>query len=160
MVQRSWRSAETVDWKSWADRNAWTYQADASEVANRAWSDFDGIEEFRHLMTATLHDLPVTSFERIAHAHMGWKDGAGRTDVSGFIIVGLPARVAEPYSSQRMHETLRHFGADLPPVYQVRLADLDFIAIRRGLHDPRTLVQEADLFARYITMAPPDFWRH
>jgi hypothetical protein len=101
-VQRAWGSAKKVDWQGWAERNSWSYQAEAPELAHRWWQDFDGIEEFHHLMTTTLHDLPVTSFQRISHAHMGWGDDAGRTGVYGCVVVRLPAAVAEPYASQPM----------------------------------------------------------
>ncbi|MDX6621382.1 MAG: hypothetical protein QOK36_3768 [Gaiellales bacterium] len=157
-VSRSWRRSKQVDWAAWAARNGWTYQAQAPELAN-TWRDFDGIEDYRHLMTTTLHDRPLTSFQCIAHAHLKWGDSPGVMGVNGFLVVQLPAAVAEPYASQRMHKTLRSFGVQLPAWYNAQFQNRDLIAVRNGLHDPKRLQGEADWIARLVSMAPPDFWR-
>ena len=159
-IQRAWRSVGNVDWQSWAQQYGWSYQAYAPELANR-WRDFDGIEDYRNLMTTTLHDRPVMSFECISHKHKGWLEDAGVLGVNGFVVVRLPGPVAEPYASQRLDRTLRHFKVDLPASFNTgRIQGLDLIAVHRGLHNPNRLHNEADLIALLTAMAPPDFWRH
>ena len=159
-VRRAWKSLDRVDWRSWALQHGWTYQAEAPPSADR-WGGFDGIEDCRHLMTTTLHDRAVMVFQRIAHGHMGWTEDAGVLGVNGFLIVRLPAAVSEPYASQPLYKTLRHFNVDLPADYTSgEIRDLELIAVHRGLHKPNRLQAEADLIALLTTMAPPDFWRH
>ncbi|HEX3538826.1 MAG TPA: hypothetical protein VHT75_00155 [Acidimicrobiales bacterium] len=152
-VARAWRSAKPVDWGTWAKKNGWTYQAEAPELVG-TWRDFDGIEDYRHLMRTTLHDNPVTSFECVAHRHIGWMQQAGVMGVNGFVVVGLPGPVAAPYASQRMDKTLRHFHVDLPLGYTAHLQDHHLIALHNGLHHPDRLRREADLIALLIAMAP------
>ena len=157
-VNRAWGRSKQVDWAAWAARNGWTYQPQAPELAN-AWRDFDGIEDYRHLMTTTLHDRSVTAFECIAHRHLSFGAAPGVLGVNGYLIVRLPAAVAEPYASQRMHKTLRSFGVGLPAQYNAHFQNQDLIAVHNGLHDPRRLQGEADWIARLISKAPRDFWR-
>jgi hypothetical protein len=157
-VNRAWRRAKEVDWAAWAASNGWTYQAEAPELAG-TWRDFDGIEDFRHLMTTTLRDRAVTAFKCIAHQHLSFRDAPGVLGVNGYLIVRLPAPVAEPYASQRMHKTLRSFGVGLPAHYNAHFQNQDLIAVHNGLHDPRRLQGEADSIARLISNAPRDFWR-
>jgi hypothetical protein len=157
-VDRAWRRSEQVDWAAWAARNGWTYQAQAPELAT-TWRDFDGIEDYRHLMTTKLYDHSVAAFECIAHQHLSFGDAPGVLGVNGYLIVRLPAVVAEPYASQRMHKTLRGFGARLPAQYNAQFRNQDLIAVHNGLHDPRRLQGEAESIARLISKAPRDFWR-
>jgi hypothetical protein len=58
-----------------------------------------------------------------------------------------------------MHKTLRHFRVHLPSGYNAWLQDMDLVAVRDRPHRPDRMQGQADLFARFITLTPPDFWR-
>lgn len=144
-------------WASWAGAHGWTYQAQAPELVGRYRPVFTaGAEAYTHLLTTTLHGLPVTAFERRIES----TDGSGSSgSTRAFVVVTLPGLPPDDVVKEGPERAMTRLGGSIPTNSDLELDGSNLIASRVGPLDQKRLPSDAELLTVELAALPPTFWR-
>jgi hypothetical protein len=146
----------TAAWQRWAAAHGWTYQAEAPELVGQYERAYHGAERYHHLMTATVHGLPVKAFERRTYdVGVG---GRSSGSLRHWIVIQLPGYPPADVVKRGPERTIRDMGGSVPGAYELAITGTELTAHHQRYLEEESLERTVELLTMQLSMLPVDFW--
>jgi len=149
-------------WEEWASENGWTYKGrEVPELVGRYFPPVESPdrEKYFHFVTAVLHGLDVTAFERKIRRKGSSADECDLT-MTSHVVVRLPGSPPPALVGMRSRRTLKKLGLSMAD-YTVEVREGVLVASRSGPHKLRPgrgLHEAAQGLAAQVVSMPASFW--